>query len=126
MPEKLVQFIKFGLVGASNTVISLAVYYILIMLQANYLLASIAGYFVSSISGYLLNKHWVFKSGKAVKDSIVKYYIVYITSLVINLVTMYIWVDILFISDRIAPILTLCITVPYNYVFSKLWAFKEN
>ena len=124
--KKLFQFVKFGLVGVSNTLISLAIYYGLIAIRANYLFASYAGYIISSVSGYLFNKLWVFKNGKAVKESIVKYYIVYISSLIINMVSMYVWVDILLISSKVAPILTLCITVPYNYLLSKFWAFREN
>ena len=127
MKAKLIQFVKFGLVGASNTLIYLIVYYILIMFQANYLFASISGYLLSSLSGYILNKLWVFKDGRAtVKGSIVKYYIVYSSSMALNLIAMYLLVDLLNVSDRLAPILTLCITVPYNFIFSKLWTFKER
>ena len=36
---------------------------------------------------------------------------------------MYLWVDILNISNTIAPIITLIITVPYNYLLSKFWTF---
>ena len=56
MVGKVAQFVRFGLVGLSNTLISLLIYYLLIGLQVNYLLATIAGYVISSLSGYILNK----------------------------------------------------------------------
>lgn len=124
MIGKVAQFIKFGLVGASNTLISLIIYYLLVMLQANYLLATIMGYVISSLSGYVLNKLWVFKDKTDTKRSIFRYYVVYISALLLNIMSMYLWVDILGISKQIAPILTLCITIPYNFIFSKLWTFR--
>jgi len=39
---------------------------------------------------------------------------------------MYLLVDILKVSELIAPILVLFITVPYNYLFSKFWVFKSK
>lgn len=39
---------------------------------------------------------------------------------------MYLWVDVLHISKYLAPILTLFVTVPYNYLFSKFWVFKSG
>jgi len=126
MVGKVAQFVRFGLVGLSNTLISLLIYYLLIGLQVNYLLATIAGYVISSLSGYILNKLWVFRDKKKVKTSMFRYYAVYISSLLLNTVLMYLWVDIFGISEQIAPILTLCVTVPYNFVFSKLWTFKSR
>ena len=39
---------------------------------------------------------------------------------------MYTFVDLLHISDKLAPILVLFFTIPYNYIFSKLWVFKNK
>lgn len=126
MYKKILQFIKFGLVGASNTLISFLIYYALIYFKLNYIIANALGYIISSIWGYLLNKKWVFRdsSGKTIQ-SIVKYYIVYGSSFLINILCMYIFVDVFAISKIIAPIITMCITVPYNYIFNKIWAFKK-
>lgn len=122
---RLIQFMKFCFVGVSNVIISLGIYYILVIMGVNYLFSSICGYLLSSLSGYILNRLWVFKGIKAtIKGSIVKYYVVYCSSLILNLAAMYMWVDIFGISEKIAPILTLFITVPYNFVFSKLWTFR--
>lgn len=127
MQKLLQQFIKFGLVGCINTATSLAIYYILLFFSVKYLLASVLGYVSSSIVGFILNKFWVFqaKNTKTVQET-VRYYIVYGCALLINLCMMYLLVDILMISDKIAPIITLCVTVPFNFVMSKLWVFKSK
>ena len=126
MYQKILQFIKFGFVGASNTLISFAIYYALVYININYIIANILGYIISSVWGYLLNKRWVFKESKEkTTNSVIKYYIVYGSSFFINILCMYIWVDVLNISKIIAPILTMVITVPYNFIFNKVWAFKN-
>lgn len=122
----ILQFLKFGIVGGINTVNSWIIYYGMIYFNVNYLISSTFAYFISSIIGYFLNKQWVFKSRSNNKNSLVKYYIVYISSYFLNIATMYLLVDIFNISKYIAPILTLCITVPYNYLFSKSWIFKRK
>lgn len=126
MYQKILQFIKFGFVGASNTFISFLIYYLLVFLNINYIIANISGYIISSVCGYILNKKWVFKeSTEKITKSVVKYYIVYGSSFFINTMCMYVFVDVLNISKIIAPILTMCITIPYNFTLNKVWAFKK-
>ena len=121
-------FIKFGIVGAINTLLSLIIYYVCIAINSNwYLVGTILGYIVSSIIGYFLNKSLVFKrSDIKHKKSLPRYYIVYISALILNIVLIEFWVNGLHLSAWIAPILTLCFTVPYNFILSRLWVFSDN
>ena len=126
--EILFQFIKFGIVGVMNTCSSWVIYYPLIFLHVNYIVATTIAYILSSILGYCLNHKWVFKSNIYDSKSVLKYYIVYGSSYVINITCMWLFVDVLHFSTYLAPILTLCVTVPYNFIFNRLWVFtqKEN
>jgi putative flippase GtrA len=125
--KKFSRFIKFGTVGLINTGVTLATYYLLIALGVNHIIANVIGYIVGSINGYILSKVWVFKDKKAsVKESVWKYYIIYGSSLLLSTALMYLWVDVLGISDKIAPLLCLVFTVPYNFIFQKLWAFRDK
>ncbi len=130
MKKLIVQFFKFGIVGVINTVNSWIIYYVLLFFNVHYLVANTISYFCSTLIGYLLNKIWVFKKNendnKKDKASLIKYYVVYISSYFLNMFCMYLFVDILKLSDKIAPILVLFITVPYNFLFSRLWVFKEK
>ena len=121
------QFIKFGVVGCINTATSLLIYYVLLFFNVQYLLASISGYIFSSVVGFILNKFWVFqvKGTKTLQETI-RYYIVYGCALLMNLAIMYLQVDILLISDKIAPLITLCVTVPFNFIMSRVWVFKSK
>ncbi len=123
---KLLQFIRFGIVGLINTGVSLLIYYVLVYFGIPYLISTITGYVISSIIGYILNRVWVFKAKNKVKESLIKYFFVYITALLLNVIFMYLFVDLISISDKIAPLLVLCITIPYNFTLSKFWTFKEK
>ena len=128
MKKTFKQFIKFGIVGCINTFSSWVFYYPLLFLGLDYRICTTIAYILSSIIGYILNKKWVFKKNVYDSNSALKYYIVYGSSYIINMAAMYLWVDVLKLSDLIAPVLTLFITVPYNFIFSRLWVFtkKEN
>lgn len=123
-----VQFIKFGIVGASNTLISMAVYYLLLFFGVHYIAANTAGYLAGTLNAYYWNSKYVFKKeagevrgvGKSLFRSFLAYGITYLLSTGL----LYLWVDILGISDKIAPVLNLVLTTPLNFLLNKLWAFK--
>ena len=55
------QFIKFGIVGLSNTFISYAVYATLTFLGIPYLLANVAGFLLSVLNAFFWNNRYVFR-----------------------------------------------------------------
>lgn len=122
------QFFKFGMVGVSNTLISLGCYYILVYLGVNYLLANAVGFLVSVCNSYFWNSRFVFKE-KTESSGIrafAKVFISYGISFCLSSVLMILFVQVLSISEYIAPILRLIFTIPLNFVVNKLWAFKEK
>lgn len=126
----MVQICKFGAVGVLNTLISLAVYYVVIHFNAAwYLLGNALGFLISTLNAYLLNSRFVFASGKrgsAGGKQLGRTYIVYGCSLGISTGLLFFLVQILGISERIAPICVLMVTVPFNYLMSKLWVYRAQ
>ena len=58
----LVQFLKFGIVGVSNTLLTLAVYTLLLKVAGVwYLAASAIGFTAGAVNGFLLNRRWTFR-----------------------------------------------------------------
>jgi putative flippase GtrA len=58
------QFIKYGLVGVSNTAITYAVYAVAVLgLGLAYELSVVIGWLVGGLNSYLLNRHWTFRAG---------------------------------------------------------------
>jgi putative flippase GtrA len=56
------QFVKYGVVGASNTALTFVTYTVLEKLGINYLIALPLGYGVGSLNSYILNRHWTFRA----------------------------------------------------------------
>lgn len=124
----LLQFLKFGIVGISNTVISLATYYLLVFLDVHYLIANGAGFVLSVINSYFWNSRYVFKDKKENSGfrAFSKVFLSYLVSFCLSSVLIYLFVQVLHISEYLAPILRLAATIPLNFFMNKLWAFKEK
>lgn len=120
------QFIKFGIVGVSNTLLSLAIYYILVFINVNYLIANIIAFIISVLNAYYWNNKYVFKSNNnSTFKKLIKVYLSYGITFVLGTVLLYVMVDYMHISKYIAPIINLIITIPLNFLLNKLWAFKK-
>ena len=63
-PMSALQFVRFGLVGATNTVITLAVYAGLAALGAPAVAAAIASWAAGAANGYRLNRAWTFRGAR--------------------------------------------------------------
>ena len=123
---KYERFIKFAIVGFGNLFVSLITYYILIYFSINYQIANIGGFITGSLNGYIWNKIWVFKNSKRDVISIIKFYLTYLSTWLLSALLLYIWVEKMKISDKIAPVINVFITTPINYLLNKYWVFKRN
>lgn len=121
----VIQLIKFGLVGLSNTAVSLAIYYLLVYLDIHYILANLAGFVVSVLNSFYWNRKYVFKSSGNIASSLVKTFISYGFTFVLGSLLLFIMVDLVEISAYIAPILNLLVTIPLNYMMNRFWAFRK-
>lgn len=128
MLSRFEQFIKFAIVGASNTIINLSVYYLCIYLGAHYLLAYTAGFIVSVCNAFFWNNRYVFKNKQ--EKNLVKAFIKVLTSygfsFVLSVILMSIMVELIGIPSVVAPLLKMVITIPINFVLNKVWAFKDT
>lgn len=131
LPEKqsLLQFVKFGIVGVSNTGISLLIYYIFIWIDPDYyLLGNIVGWIVSVANAFFWNNRFVFQKAaenvRSLLKRVGKTYLSYGATFLLSTVLLYVEVDILNWSEIICPILNLLITIPLNFVFNKFWTFR--
>lgn len=124
------QFVKFGIVGIINNAISLAVYYSVIYFNSElYLVGNALGFLVSTLNAYLLNSKFVFRPKERKvfsKVQLVKTYAMYTFSLCISMVFLYVLVQWLSVSEKIAPICSLMVTVPLNFLLNRFWVYKEQ
>ncbi len=137
--QEFLQFIKFGLVGVSNTLVSYLInVFVLIILhklgifpRTDYFIANIVAFILSVLWSFYWNNKYVFKQGK--KESrnlwraLFKTYLSYIfTGVILSNVLSYVWIEMFDISKYIAPLINSIIGVPINFVLNKFWAFKSK
>lgn len=125
------QFIKFGIVGLSNTFISYAMYATLTFLGIPYLLANVAGFLLSVLNAFFWNNRYVFRKSadesRSLWWSLAKTFLSYAgTGLVLANILFVVFVEKFGISKYIAPILTLVITIPLNFLINKFWSFRTT
>lgn len=121
------QFVKFGLVGVSNTLINLAVYYAVVLLFGveHYILANTLGFIISVINAYIWNSKFVFqKKGRKHGKSFIKVFVSYGSTFLLGTGFLFVLVHYWNVSEMIAPIINLLLTIPLNFLLNKFWAFK--
>ena len=125
-----VQFIKFGLVGLSNTLVSWACYYLFLWIDEDlYMVGSVVGTIVSIANAFFWNDRYVFKGKnndwKSKLKRLGKTYVSYgFTSF---LSTVLLWMEVQFFgtSKAVAPVVNLIITIPLNFLINKFWTFHK-
>ena len=127
----ILQFVKFSIVGLSNTFIGYVVYSLCVWLGMHYLLANVVGFFVSVLNAYYWSDRFVFKKGtneqRGLWPSLMKTVLVYAsTGIVLNSILLWLLIDKMVLSEYIAPLIILLITVPTNFILNKYWSFKTK
>lgn len=124
------QFIKFGLVGGVNTILSYAITNIgFYVLGWHEQLSNLIAFILTVFISFLLNGKFVFNDSNKQEDSwlkrLLKVYASYsITGLFLTATLLYVEEVILGIPHYVATFMNLIITIPLNFILNKLWAFK--
>ncbi len=135
--NSLMQFVKFGIVGLSNTVISYVLYTVTLLVirklgileNIDYLCAQIVAFVLSVLWSFYWNNKMVFVmeegQSRSIWKALIKTFISYsFTGLFLNSILLILWVQVFHISEFIAPIINLLVSVPLNFIINKFWAFK--
>lgn len=124
MKKLIAQLMKFVLVGGLSFVLDFIIYYILTNFFSFYYL--VAGFFSFSLSvifNYLMSMKYVFKS----KDDLKKTheFVIFVTlsvmGLGLNLLSLYLLVDIFSMNDLIAKVFVAGIVMIFNFVTRKIF-----
>ena len=127
----LLQFIKFGLVGVSNTLVAWICYYLFLWIDEDlYIVGSVVGGIVSIANAFYWNDKFVFKSNnndwKSKLKRLGKTYISYGGTSLFGLFLLWVEVRFLGVSKVIAPPLNLIITIPLNFMLNRNWTFGKE
>ena len=85
----MLHFIKYNIIGVLNTLITLAVVWVLHQcLDWNLELSNLLGFVAGGINSYLCNRIWDFKSKNQKRAEVVRFIVVFLCSYAINLLVL--------------------------------------
>jgi putative flippase GtrA len=126
VPHVLVQFVKFGIVGISNTLITFIVYTVLLKgFGVWYIAASAIGFIVGATNGFMLNRRWTFAGHVGDSLTPVRWAIVQSGGLGLNLGLLYLLVHDGGVDELVAQaIATVAVTIS-TFLVNRAWTFRH-
>ncbi len=126
VPAVVVQFVKFGIVGISNTLITFAVYTVLLkVFGVWYIAASAIGFIVGATNGFLLNRRWTFADHVGDAYTPVRWAVVQSGGLGLNLGLLYLLVHDAGLDELVAQALaTVAVTIT-TFLVNRAWTFRH-
>lgn len=124
------EILNYLIFGVLTTLVNIASFYILDrVLEWPYLWANALSIILSILFAYVTNKRFVFNSKTETLQAVVLEFISFLSfrllSGAIDMVSMWLLVDIVTVDTLLAKLLTQFIVVVLNYVFSKFFVFKK-
>lgn len=127
------EIISYLFIGVLTTIVSLASYYILTTLflspnnAISLQIANIISWIISVLFAYITNRKYVFlSSDKNILKEFGKFTLSRVTTLLIDMALMFIFVSILHFNDKLIKIIVQVVIIVLNYIFSKLLVFRKG
>jgi len=122
----IIEFVKYGITAGIATLCDWGSYYIFYdKLKINYLIAACFSFVIWFTVNYILSVIFVFKESKYKRSK--EFFLVLVTSLIglgINMICLYILVDLFFFIPIIAKMIATAVCMIWNFIMRKLFVFK--
>lgn len=129
--ERYRDFIAYAFFGVCTTIVNLAAYAVAARpLGLKTIPATVIAWILAVMFAYVTNRKWVFHSQAKGKAAIAKeagsFFICRIVTGILDIVIMFICVDILCMNDLVIKAVSNIIVILTNYVASKLIIFRKG
>jgi putative flippase GtrA len=123
----LVQFVKFGIVGVSNTLLTFIVYTVLLkVFGVWYLTASAVGFGVGATNGFLLNRRWTFREHVGDTLTPVRWAVVQGCGLAVNEGLLYLFVHDASLDKLLAQACATVFVTISTFFANRAWTFRAH
>ena len=127
--KKNKELLKYIFVGLSTVLIDFLIYKFLIKFIVIYLAKTIS-FLSGTFFSYQLNRTWTFKSGEKTLSQFIKYLIIHITSLVLNVFINSLLLNTFsknyFLSYEVSFLIATLTSATYNFLFIKIFIFNDT
>lgn len=116
--------------GAFTTLVNIVSYlFFTRFILFNFMVANALAWILAVLFAYVTNKFFVFKSRRVELIFLIKEFFSFISfrliSALIEMIIMYIMIDLFFVNDVIVKVITNIIVIVLNYLFSKMIIFTK-
>lgn len=128
--QKHKETILYLIFGVLSTIVNIATYlFFTRVLKFEFIIANIIAWIVAVIFAYITNKFFVFESKSIDPKFILKEFTSFASCRIfsggLELVIMYVMIDMLLLNDVLVKVVTNVIVIVLNYIFSKLIIFSK-
>ncbi|MEA2371231.1 MAG: hypothetical protein QOH12_1625 [Solirubrobacteraceae bacterium] len=113
------EFVRFGAVGASSTVLYLAAYAGALTLGAPFGLAAVGAFVLSGVYGYTMHDRWTFRTRAASRAGLARWLILQVSVLGLNLLALWGLVRQLGVDRLVAQVVILPLIPCATYLLSR-------
>ena len=125
--KKNKEIINYIIVGVLTTFVSIGSYWLFRFIIKNYVILSIISWILAVTFAYVTNRKYVFESKEPnILQEVTKFFGSRLFTLGVEVTLMVLFVSVLKINDMVSKILLQIIILILNYVFSKVFVFKNN
>lgn len=123
--KEIVLYLLFGIL---TTVVNITVYYVLVsVFRINYIISNVMAWILSVLFAYITNRLYVFESkNNNFFYEMISFFSARLVTGLMDIILMWVLVDNNILDDFIAKIIVNIIVVILNYIFSKIFIFKED
>lgn len=126
MKDNTKEILNYIIVGVLTTLVNYVFYYILLKIHCHWVLANSIAWFMAVIFAFYTNKKYVFKSTKKSRDEITSFFIMRLATLIIENISLFLFIEIIGIHQILAKIVVSVVTVVLNYILCKFKIFKKE
>lgn len=118
-------FSRYVSMGIVTNLVFYTIFWVALKLYENHFLAVSLAYPISIFVGVFLHSGFSFSFGKPGTYEAFKYILVYVTGYFLNLLVLYIGVDVLLFAAVAVQVVATMVVVMFNYVSLKFFVFSK-
>lgn len=121
------QFIRYGLVGITNTMITAgSIFFLMNVSNASYIVANTIGYIIGFFNSFFLNKKWTFRSHGRILEEFFRFFFIFLVCYGLQLALLIFLKETVKVSVNYAQIFAMVFYTIISFLGNKMIAFKES